>query len=67
MHERDINGTILGLKKVVQDDMEREGATMEERLIVEGAINLLGGLLVNVTRIADALEVIAHEIRQPKD
>ena len=51
MSERDVDGLLMALREALDKDDEGVGR--------EAAIQLVGGFLKNVSRIADALEVIA--------
>lgn len=61
MNKRDIDSRITVVKALIEETMLAEGANADQRCMVGAAIELLGNLMVDVNRIADALEEIAKK------
>lgn len=55
--ERDIDGALLALRQAITNN--------DEALIAECVATLAGGVLKNLSRIADALEMIATKGATP--
>lgn len=61
MNKRDIDSRITVVKALIEETMLAEGANADQRCMAGAAIELLGNLMVDVNRIADALEEIAKK------
>ena len=59
MNERDIDSRIVVVKALIEETMAAEGANGDQRCMAGAAIELLGNLMVDINRIADALEHLA--------
>ena len=61
MNERDIDSRVVVVKALIEETMKAEGANADQRCMAVAAIELLGNLMVDVNRIASALEEIAKK------